>query len=267
MTKKEQAKKELMALPMVSLEKVTVPGPKWHAYALCCRINGVLYLQPKDFFKTNWVSEHLNKGDFGPQEAIPIRSGAGPFTWIVSVATLDRLYDQIVDEVSYFDDSNKLRGKIHTLMNYKGSLPELTLSDAEIEEAKQHVANRNSLLQEAKQEQNEQLSSVVGNADGDQLRNYDLTMGTLNKLERAGITTVEQLMSWNRLDLLKIGGFGRKALTEVDDAKELYGWERNSYNPAVEAEKELSEEETLQQLVDRIEAMGWEVSLRRKRDE
>ncbi len=55
MTKKEQAKKELMALPMVSLEKVTVPGPKWHAYALCCRINGVLYLQPKDFFKTNWV--------------------------------------------------------------------------------------------------------------------------------------------------------------------------------------------------------------------
>ena len=267
MTKNEQAKKELMALPMVSLEKVTVPGPKWHDYALCCRINGVLYLQPKNLFKTNWVSEHLNKGDFGPQEAIPIRSGVGPFNWIVSVATLDRMHDQIVDEVSYLDDSNMLRGKIHTLMSYKGGLPELTLSDADIEEAKQHVINRNRLMQEAKQEQNEQISSVVGSDDGDSLTNYDLTLGTLNKLERAGITTVEQLMSWNRLDLLKIGGFGRKALTEVDDAIEQYGWERRSSKPSVEANKELSEEETLQQLVDRIEAMGWEVSLRRKRDE
>lgn len=267
MTKKEQAKEELMALPMVSLEKVTVSGLNWHGYALCCRINGVVYLQPKDLFKMNWVSEHLKKGDFKPQEAIPIRPGIGPYTWMVSVATLDRMYDQIVDEVYYSNDRNMLRGKIHTLMNYKGSLPELSLSDADIEEAKQHVTNRNRLLQEAKLEQNEQLSSVVGNADGDPLRNYALTIGTLKKLERAGITTVEQLMSWNRLDLLKIGGFGRKALTEVDDAIEHYEWVRGSSKPAVEEDKELSEEETLQQLVDRIEAMGWEVLLRRKRDE
>lgn len=266
MTKKEQAKKELMALPMVSLEKVTVPGPKWHDYVLCCRINGVLYLQPKDLFKTNWVSEHLKNGDFGSQEAIPIRPGSGPYTWMVSVAALDRMYDQIVDEVSYFNDSNMLRGKIHTLKSYKGSLPELTLSDADIEEAKQHVSNRNRLLQEAKLELNERISSIVGGDDGDSLRNYALTLGTLNKLERAGITTVEQLMSWNRLDLLKIGGFGRKALTEVDDAIEQYGWERRSGKPAAETDKELSEEETLQQLVDRIESMGWEVSLRRKKD-
>ena len=186
---------------------------------------------------------------------------------MVSVVALDRMYDQIVDEVYFSDERKMLRGKIHTLMNYKGSLPELTLSDADIEEAKQHITNRNRLLQEAKQEQNERISKVVGGADGDSLRNYALTIGTLKKLERAGITTVEQLMSWNRLDLLKIGGFGHKALNEVDDAIEQYGWVRGSSKPAAKADKELSEEETLQQLVDRIEAMGWEVSLRRKRDE
>ena len=61
MTKKEQAKEELKALPKVCLEIVTVPGSIWRDYALCCRINGVVYLQPKDLFKTNWLSEHIKK--------------------------------------------------------------------------------------------------------------------------------------------------------------------------------------------------------------
>ena len=235
-TKKEQARAELMKLPLVTTSLVdTGIGSRWSKSIECCRVNSEIYMKPTwGMFDSTKVTKYIKSGDFTEREALPLRTGSGPFTWMLQVKAVSRLRDVLVKEVRNDSERAVFGQKIDKLLAYSGELEDLTLSDEQISEAHQHVGNRNRLLQESKQEQNDRIASVVGRADGEPLDKYgyELSNGTLKKLERAGITTVEKLLAWSRLDLLKIGGFGRKSLTEVDDMMEAHGWQFGKGNPS-----------------------------------
>lgn len=233
-TKKEQARAELMKLPLVTTTYVdTGIGDQWSRGIECCRVNGEIYMKPTwGMFDSTKVTKYIKSGDFTEREALPLRTGSGPFTWMLQVKAVSRLRDVLVKEVRHDSERAVFGQKIDILLAYSGELEDMTLSDKQISEAHQHVGNRNRLLLESKQEQNDSIASVVGRTDGEPLGNHELSNGTLKKLERAGITTVEQLLAWSRLDLLKIGGFGRKALTEVDDMMEAHGWQFGNGKPS-----------------------------------
>lgn len=225
-TKKEQARAELMKLPLVQPVTIKV-GMRHFEKVTACRINGSMFIQTLGMFPQDYLN-NVNEAS-----AIPLRTGKGPFTWFVAVPAISRIHEK--KQYSYSDEfRNTLRDRLDTLITYEGQLPELTITADDFAEARRHVAERNRLLLESKQEQNDSIASVVGRADGEPLDKYgyELSNGTLKKLERAGITTVEQLLAWSRLDLLKIGGFGRKALTEVDDMMEAHGWQFGNGKPS-----------------------------------
>ena len=236
-TKKEQARAGLMKLPLVTTSLVdTGIGGQWSRSIECCRVNGEIYMKPTwGMFDSTKVTKYIKSGDFTEREALPLRTGSGPFTWMLQVKAVSRLRDVLVKEVRNDSERAVFGQKIDKLLAYSGELEDLTLSDEQISEAHQHVGNRNRLLQEAKKDQNERIASMVGDEDGDPLGNYPLSNGTLKKLERGGITTVEQLLAWKRLDLLKIGGFGRKALTEIEDLMEANGWQFGNSRPQEDA--------------------------------
>lgn len=60
---------------------------------------------------------------------------------------------------------------------------------------------------------------------GKELRSLNLSFGTVSTLEHVGITTLGQIVSMTKTDLLRIKHFGKKKLTELDDMFEELGLE------------------------------------------
>lgn len=236
-TKKEEARKELIKLPQVATRLIdTGIGSQWDRDIECCQVNGEIYMKPTwRMFDSVKITKYIKSGDFSESEALPLRTGGGPFTWMLQVKAVKRLKDILISEIRHDTERNTFAQKIEALLSYRGGMENLSLTDEQIHEAHEHVSNRTRLLRESKQEQNEQIASEIGGADGEPLGNYQLSKGTLNKLERGGITTVEQLLACNRLDLLNIGGFGRKALTEIEDLMETCGWQYGESKPQKDA--------------------------------
>lgn len=60
---------------------------------------------------------------------------------------------------------------------------------------------------------------------GKELKDFNLSYGTITVLENVGITTLGQIVSMTKTDLLRIKHFGKKKLTELDDMFEELGLE------------------------------------------